>query len=354
MSRVVTGESRRAWGERILLVLGGLAVGLTLAEGAVRVLGLADFPRPRRVVYAGGSHEWCCGPEVVVDGMQRFKPDSTFQHCYDGRPQPYFDADGCVSYGINNWGYRGPDFSIEKAPNTYRVVVIGDSFTFGEGTPDADVYPRRLADTLVPPASGRVEVINLGIPAADTRTETLTYARFARSLTPDWVIVQWNTNDYPTSQLQQDHLKLIGARYRDLFTEPAYLGWSRLASFVRMQLKMREISRDLIATTVADAEQGQGSLQGLKFMAEMAAEDHSRFTVLLFPELIRLDDYPYQSVLNVLRTYCQDQGIELIDLFPALATHRDRELWVHETDHHPNPTAHAIAARALANAAAPR
>lgn len=69
------------------------------------------------------------GPEVIVDGMQRFAPNTSFQHCYDRPPREYFDAHGCVTYRIDNWSYRA-DFTIEKPSDTYRVVeqpMVGGS-----------------------------------------------------------------------------------------------------------------------------------------------------------------------------------------------------------------------------------
>lgn len=339
----------QSWIVRLLLVVAGLLVGFLLAETAARVFDLARTPSPRRAVYAGQSHEWCCGPEVIVDGLQRFEPLTSFQHCYDGARREYLDAAGCVTYHINNWGYRGADFSLDKPPDVYRVVVLGDSFTFGEGTPDTQVFPARLEAGLSRERldGKRVEVINLGIPAADTRAEVATYLRFARRLAPDWVILEWNTNDYPTSQVQQDHLRLIGANYRDVFTDTAVLSWSRLLTFARRQWKLRGISRDLIRTTATEAERGRGALEGIGVLAGLAKDDGARFTLLIFPEIIRLDDYPYASVVDLVRTYARDRALEVVDLLPALSGYRDRDLWVHDTDHHPNPTAHQIAASAL-------
>ena len=79
----------------------------------------------------------------------------------------------------------------------------------------------------------------------------------------------------------------------------------------------------------------------------VATFEGAGFTVLAFPELIRFDDYPYAAILELLRDYCRDEEIQLVDLLPALSKYEDHELWVHETDHHPNRVAHAIAAREL-------
>jgi hypothetical protein len=112
-------------------------------------------------------------------------------------------------------------------------------------------------------------------------------------------------------------------------------------------VRMRSISRDLIAATRADVDAGRASFDDVGRIRQMVEADAAAFNILIFPELIRFADYPYAAIVDALRDYCREQRIAVVDLLPALATHRDADLWVHETDHHPNPTAHAVAAAEL-------
>jgi hypothetical protein len=334
---------------KILLVCGGLLVGFLIAEGVARAFGLGVMPSPRRVIYAGKSEEWCCGPEVMVGNVHRFEPNTTFEHCYSGRKRDYFDERGCVTYQLNRWGYRTDDFAIEKPNDVYRVVILGDSFTFGEGTPAPLVYPALLNAALRERRvdGRRIEIINLGVPDEDGESELATYQEFARSLSPDWVILQWNTNDVPLSTVQRDHLRLIGRQYRELFSAGNPYSWSRVLSMLYFSKRSQAISRDVIATTKQEAEKGRSSFAAIGRIRQAVEADHADFTVLAFPELIRLDDYPYATIVDLLQDYCRMVDIPLVNLLPALSAHRDRELWVHETDHHPNRIAHAIAAKEL-------
>ena len=50
-----------------------------------------------------------------------------------------------------------------------------------------------------------------------------------------------------------------------------------------------------------------------------------------------------------IRSYCLTHAIDVLDLFPAFQGQRERDLWVHPSDQHPNEKAHAIAARAMAD-----
>jgi lysophospholipase L1-like esterase len=334
---------------RLLLLLAGTLAGLLLAELAVRLLGLGPPRAPRRVVFAGESREWCCGPEVERAGVRRFEPRASFAHCYSGGGAG-LDADGCVTYGINAEGWRGPDFSVEKPAGAYRIVILGDSFTFGEGTPDALVYPARLGEMLRERrADGRwIEVVNLGFPGEDVRDALATYRRYARRLAPDFVVLQWNTNDFPSVRVQRDHLRLIGVRYREVYANAEALRWSRLLGFAYTRLRTWQLSRELVATTRGEVETRRDAFAAIGRLRHLAVQDRAGFAVLGFPELVRFEAYPYAALLELLREYCARQRIPLVDLLPALSAHRDRELWVHETDHHPNATAHAIAARELA------
>jgi lysophospholipase L1-like esterase len=331
----------RVRGKLLLLVAGTLA-GLLLAELSVRLLGLGPPAAPRRVVYRGESREWCCGPEVVLGGVHRFEPNASFAHCYG--------EDGCVTYHINAEGYRGPDFRVEKPADVYRVVILGDSFTFGEGTPDALVYPALLEEALRERRAGgrRVEVLNLGMPGDDVGDALSIYRGYARRLAPDVVVLQWNTNDFPSLRVKRDHVQLIGTRYREVFANAEALRWSRLLSFGYTRLRRWQLSRELVAATRSEVETSKEPFAAIGRLRHHAVQGGARFVVLAFPELIRFDAYPYAALLELLAEYCARQGIALIDLLPALSAHRDRELWVHETDHHPNPLAHAIAARELA------
>jgi lysophospholipase L1-like esterase len=335
---------------RLLLLVAGTLAALLLAEAAVRLLGFGPPPAPRRVVHAGQSKEWCCGPRLEVGGVPRYEAGSEFSHCYSGVSGGPFDENGCIEYRINDLGYRGANFRRQKRADVYRVVLLGDSFTFGEGTSEPWIYPTLLREALdARGIEGRqVEVVNLGIPGNDLTESRLTYQRFGRRLQPDLVVFQWNTNDFPTPQVQEDHLRLIGARYRELHVRVQALRWSHLLSFVTMRLQMSQLSRELIATTREEAETGRHRMGEIGRVSRMTEQEGAAFVVLAFPELIRFDDYPYAAILDLLREYCRDEGIALVDLLPALSAHEDNELWVHETDHHPNRIAHAIAARELA------
>ena len=91
---------------------------------------------------------------------------------------------------INSLGYRGGDFTIART-GARRVLVIGDSFTFGWGVNDEDTYPARLQRLLAEQASGTgIEVINAGFAACYSPDTYYLYLKTeGLALQPDLIVV---------------------------------------------------------------------------------------------------------------------------------------------------------------------
>jgi hypothetical protein len=87
--------------------------------------------------------------------------DSLGEH---GRPGAQFQK-----WVLNNVGMRGPNVSVAKPPNMFRVVTAGASETFGLYESPGHEYPRQLEDTLQRVLAAddcrgaRVEVLNAAI-----------------------------------------------------------------------------------------------------------------------------------------------------------------------------------------------
>lgn len=95
-----------------------------------------------------------------------------------------------VPIHVNSLGYRGPEF--DPLPSQgFRILIVGDSFTFGHGCAAEDCYAgvlgRALDDSL---GVGAAEVINAGYASGyypDTYYVYLRHLGFA--LSPDLVVV---------------------------------------------------------------------------------------------------------------------------------------------------------------------
>lgn len=102
------------------------------------------------------------------------------------------------SVHTNAQGFRSADFDAAKRPGVLRVVVLGDSSTFGWGVESFEAYPERLATALAeqlgrPPES--IEVLNLGVPGYSTFQGRVLLERVALGLAPDAIVWSYLSND---------------------------------------------------------------------------------------------------------------------------------------------------------------
>jgi hypothetical protein len=109
-----------------------------------------------------------------------------------------------VPVRINRLGFRDPrEYDPEKAPGTFRILVLGDSVTFGHGAIFETTYPYLLEQRLETwRPDVRWEVWNLGVPGYNTRQELLHLQDVAARYAPDLVIVGFYPNDFTGNEPQ--------------------------------------------------------------------------------------------------------------------------------------------------------
>ncbi len=104
-----------------------------------------------------------------------------------------------VEYGISDEGFRDRENHTKpKTPGVTRILLLGDSFTFGDGVQYEEIWPvifeEKLADN-----GFEAEVIKAGIPAYDTTKEVLLLERLFPKYEPDIVVLVFLPNDLFTN-----------------------------------------------------------------------------------------------------------------------------------------------------------
>ena len=98
----------------------------------------------------------------------------------------------------NRYGFRGPDWSVEKEEDVYRIAMIGDSHAFGYGVPYEDSIGEVLAGVLNERTGQqpRVEVLNFAVSGYNAAQELAVYREVATGFDPDMVVVLMCSNDH--------------------------------------------------------------------------------------------------------------------------------------------------------------
>jgi hypothetical protein len=95
---------------------------------------------------------------------------------------------------INRYGYRGQDFAMPKPAGTIRIFAVGDSFTFGVGSPDDMTIPVLLEKDLKE-AGLPVEVVNAGVGGEGTVQHYVNLRKVHLQYQPDAVVLLFDLTD---------------------------------------------------------------------------------------------------------------------------------------------------------------
>ena len=382
---------------RASALLVGLLAGLLIVEIGLRVLSVRPerYRKPRWLAWDGVAYRdygiWGNGlirreSEFRAQGviMGEYVPGAKFKEVFDTNPRGYFDEDNGVPMEVNLLGLRGPRVTPEKPVDVFRILGLGDSFTFAVGVREPDTFLRRLEtqlNALLPPpaqpsdqsagttADGttaadnakpfKYEVLNAGTQGYNIRDEVLYLERRWLALAPDLVLVNFYLNDAYADDAFRNMGEALG-----IYEEPQGLGrLSYVADFAQHQFAVRRQRRlteeHYLKSFFTQADRyvddpGALSLDwklsrdALAHAVELGRRHNFRVALVIWPELYDLESaYPFEAIHKLVRETCARLGVPVLDLLDTFRGHKSETLWVHPSDHHPNEEANRLAANAI-------
>jgi hypothetical protein len=242
-------------------------------------------------------------------------------------------------------GLRNDTVQVPKPDGLWRLLILGDSVTFGTGVDRQQAYPARLQEALEPRVQRPVEVINAGVPGYTPFNQLQYYRSTGRKLEADMVVVGFCMNDIANPRLHWDYTgsflpdvpsdaipnieydRRLAARRDSLWTRSA------LASALRRRAQRWFGADDPVAVpTFITGEDASLSITVL--VDEASAEwrwltsmydqlhrevvaDGAQLVIVIFPLEYQLDpDYPFLPQRNLAR-YCDSRSIPCLDVLPA-------------------------------------
>ncbi len=133
---------------------------------------------------------------------------------------------GDVLYSINELGYRGRPCAIPKPKGTFRVLVLGDSVTFGVDLSAEERYTEKLESMLNGnrPHESAVsfEVVNISAGGWNTFNQRSWLEHRGPDFDPDMVILQFHVNDVddPMAHLGGNAFVLLRDIPEEYFPDP--------------------------------------------------------------------------------------------------------------------------------------
>jgi hypothetical protein len=261
---------------------------------------------------------------------------------------------------LNEYGLRGPAHSGPKEAEARRILIIGDSFTFGDGVEDGSlVFPALLERDLcagpLPAGVERVEILNGGIPGSHTDDWLELWHKVGGVFDPDVVIVVFFLRDGSRVSAKKGFFDPIR---RDIVArnERSWLYQHSYAfRVVRDRLDRADVARSYGSEITraylgdeSETEEWRSAQTELLELRDLAAEQGASVGFVVFPILVELSEsYPFRGVCDLLASFARGHGMPTLDLLPAYLGHDATELWVSPMNQHANAAGHAIAARAM-------
>ena len=270
-----------------------------------------------------------------------------------GNAAAYFAQARPIEVVRNSLGYRDRE-PPPKDPNRYRIAVIGDSFTWGQGIEASERFSNLIEAFLGP----RYEVLNFGIPGHDMPQHLEVLAQVL-PLAPDFVLLQLYINDFETAEMHRP-------KPHPLISESTARGWGRASVLYDManghwaQLQeatgltesyVHYLQRNLGDPNSPNAKIAFGMLRTFVEKAKAKAG----VGLVLFPMTDAMGPYgagyPVGFIHDRVRQIAADERIGFLDLLPAFSSYKDpTSLWVSPFDAHPNASANKRAAQEILNA----
>jgi hypothetical protein len=232
----------------------------------------------------------------------------------------------------------------------YRIAVVGDSFTFGNGVRQQDRY----SDLLQARLPSHFEVLNFGAAGANTPEHHALVARLLPDVHPDFVLLQWYVNDvedddsagrpsfHPLMPVRSIHNWLNDASA--LYTV-ANMQWAETQVAFGMTSSYADyLQRRLGDPNSHDSQLDRGLLLDLVRLCKRAGVP---IGIVLFPDTAGSlgKDYPFGYLHDRVHEVCQSENLTCLDLRSDFSLVKDhRLLWANRLDHHPSALANEIAA----------
>ncbi|MCB1800110.1 MAG: hypothetical protein KDI82_00335 [Gammaproteobacteria bacterium] len=261
----------------------------------------------------------------------------------------------------NNLGFRSADVEAEKPAGTRRIMVLGDSLTWGAGLAVDQRYTELLQTRLQHSQPGnRWQVANFGLAGGPTVTEAEILAEHLDHVQPDFIIVGYCVND--PQPLPQNHSVERTDYYwlHNLVASLRHIGMTDVQKLLHTTLDGVLVRFGLIPSSddaldrsyQPDSRNWQAFLAALDDIYQLSTEAGAGQPIFaLLPQGIASDHphHPYLSRwFDLAGAAAKDAGFIVVDPRPDfVARMKLDELMVNPFDAHPSIASNVLYADAL-------
>ena len=299
------------------------------------------------------------GAEVVVRIVDPVRPPDRVEFMVDQeaywRVAPNQRDPRPPAVSVNRQGFRGDHDIGDKQPGRARVLVLGDSYTWGMGVGDDETYSAQLEAM----SDGRLEVINGGTPGWGLFQFKVRLDRWIDKLDPDFVVVLINTADilrqpYASKEAEAEYLRQSALRNRIRNISKLVTVTYRLYEKLQLQHQNRQVANAVAMDSAGSVRPElfdkllERDVARLREMKALSDEHGARFVLAAWPQRVPMTP----AFMKAMQTFAETSGAIYVDMSDTLAHHQFDEYSL-PNDHHPNPFGHELLAIELTRALNP-
>ena len=346
---------------RLIAVIIGFTVAYGLAEIAVRLISPQET----------GPSRFAFDSELGDIPVPQQKARRHYPGVYD------------FSYSNNSLGFRGSREFGPKQPGDFRILLLGDSFTYGLGVNDDQTFAFHLEQYLRQPGLPAA-VINAGCPGKGTDYELKLFQTLGAKLQPDVTVLCFFCNDFEDNargdyyyvtadgQLRGKSLKYNRRGIKSVLLHfPGYnwlISWSQAANLVKQAavdylVKTGQDRGGAAAASGLVVSYGSGfdgtgfSNDGnrrlteiyLDHLKEAVRQAHSDLVVFYIPIASEVKTFREKQVSSrdeqAIKEIIESRGGTLQSLTPLLASAPEPVGELYYAEGHWTPRAHLLAGR---------
>ena len=281
---------------------------------------------------------------------------------YMGR---YSNAEYDITIKTNSLGMRDDkEIEFNKKKGVYRILCVGDSFTFGQGVEAEEAYPKLLEGHLISEFDTQtVEVLNAGWVASNTKSQDIFIEKYGIKFKPDLItlaffagndVIETISCDMPPAEqvmFQSDYITALSlrvgsiGRFRTIF-DKVFPNLYEVASLRLIKLFYRlgyhRTSFDFMLQREYPEELIKGwqaVFRHLEHIKKVCDENEIDLVVVMVPFPDQVLDVKLKKDLIrnkpqlILEEFCEEKDIDYVDLMFALSHHNKENIYYIKDGH---------------------
>ena len=227
-------------------------------------------------------------------------------------------------------GLRVKDEYININKENKKIIMLGDSMTFGWGANDT-------FSSLLNKKINSYDVLNAGIGNTNTIMQINNFFNnLSDKFNYDIIILNFFINDFENVVIKNPNLL---QKYSYLYTFV-----NNKINTVLIKFKLKDDWKSFYSENYLNLEIKNETLFMINKLNDYCLNKNIKFVIHNIPELRDLNNYKFENETKIIKNLAKSKKILYIDSLNKLKNYKPESLWVTPLDPHANDKAHSIIA----------